>query len=112
MTSVFDGLDAIFTAPDVFGEPVVYTPKATGVPLGADGTITAVWIEAPGFVVQGEAGTDTIEMTLHVSAAIVTPVEGDTVQRVKTGKTCGVVTPIRPDGQGMIAAALEAMDRS
>lgn len=109
MTDVFDGLAEIFTAPDVFGEPVVYVPKANGVPLGDEGTVQAVWVERPGFAIQGEADTDVTEATLHIAEAIIVPVEGDTVQRVKTGKTCRVVTPIHPDGQGMISAALEVI---
>lgn len=107
MSDVFDGLDAIFSAEDVFGEPVVYVPKATGLPLGVTGTILAIWVERPVFAIAGEADTDATEVRLHVPAATVTPVEGDTAQRVKTGRRCRVVTPIQPDGQGMVAAALE-----
>lgn len=108
MADVFDGMDQEFV--DVFGEPVVYTPKATNVPLGADGKISAIWIERPGLAVAGEADTDVAEVTLHVQASVVVPVEGDTAQRVKTGRTCRVVPPIRPDGQGMIACALEVIE--
>jgi hypothetical protein len=107
MSDVFDGLDEIFA--DTFGEPVIYTPKATGVPLGAGGTINAIWIEQPIDVVRGEADTDTTVTELHVQASIVAPKEGDMVQRVKNGKTCLVVTPIHPDDKGMIVCALEAV---
>jgi hypothetical protein len=108
MSSVFDGLDNVFVA--AFGEPVVYTPQSTGVPLGPDGTISAIWIDVPGFAVHGEADTDTTEITLHLRAAdVAAPAEGDTARRVKDGRTCKVVPPIRPDGKGMIAVSLEAI---
>jgi hypothetical protein len=104
---VFAGLDAIFA--DTFGEDVVYTPKATGIPLGVGGKIAAIWIEQPLIVATENADTDATGIELHVQAWVVTPVEGDTVQRVKTGRTCRVVTPIQPDDKGMISVALEVI---
>ncbi len=104
MSDLFDGLADIFV--DTFGEPVAYVPRATGIALGADGTIRAIWVERPVFAVSGEADTDAIEATLHVPAAVA-PVEGDVATRIKTGKVARVVPPIRPDGEGMIACALE-----
>lgn len=106
MVDLFADMPGIFE--DTFGEPVVYTPAATGVPLGADGVIQAIWIETPGLVVQGEADSDAIIAELHVQAAIVAaPAEGDTARRVADGKTAKVVPPFRPDGNGMIVCGLE-----
>lgn len=85
------------------GEPVIYTP-AGGTPV----EIEAIWIEGAVSATFDDVGTDARAADLHVRAADVpAPREGDIAQRVATGKTMRVVTPIRPDDQGMIAVALE-----
>jgi hypothetical protein len=100
--SVFDGLPDIFA--DTFGESVIYTPLASGVPA----TITAIWLETPLDIALTGADGDAINTDLHVRATdVAAPAEGDTAQRVSNGKLCRVVPPIRPDGNGMIALALE-----
>jgi hypothetical protein len=103
MSSVFDGLADIFA--DTLGEPVVYTPASTGVPLA----ITAIWLERPvELVMRGESGADDVSTELHLRASDVpSPKEGDAVVRSGTGKTARVVPPIQPDDKGMIACTLE-----
>lgn len=99
--SVFDGLADIFV--DTLGEPVIYTPIATGVPA----TIDAIWTETTIDVVMGSgAPTDAGVTTLSMRAEDGTPVEGDTVTRVADSKTMVITTPILPDGKGMIRCNL------
>lgn len=99
--AVFDGLADIFV--DTLGEPVVYTPLATGVPA----TIQAIWTETTVDVaVAGEVLTDAGVTSLSVRAEDVSPAEGDTATRVADGKTMKVTTPILLDGKGMIRCNL------
>jgi len=104
--SAFDGLPDIFV--DTLGEPVVYTPIATGLPL----TIEAIWTERSTDVVIGEgAPVDSIQSTLSVRATdIASPEEGDVARRVADGKEMKISTPILPDGKGLIRCALVARD--
>jgi hypothetical protein len=109
--SVFDGLADVFA--DTFGEPVSYTPIATGVPIGTGSppAIQAIWLEDAVDAQFADADTDAIRPQLHVRAADVpVPVEGDLAVRVKTGKSCKVVPPIRPDDKGMIVCGLALTD--
>jgi hypothetical protein len=109
MTAIFDGLAEIFTDPSVFGEAVVYTPLATGVPVGANGTINAIWHEGSLDVAMTGADSDAAQTTLHVRAADVPePLEGDVARRVQNGRVMKVSTPILPDGKGMIRCNLAA----
>lgn len=108
--SIFDGLPDIFV--DSFGEPVSYTPIATGVPIGTGDppVIQAIWTESSLDSGLGtDAPTDAGRTTLSVRAADVTPVENDTAVRVADGKTMKVATPILPDGNGMIRCDLVAV---
>lgn len=99
--SVFDGLADIFA--DTFGEPVVYTPKATGIPK----TIHAIWIEHPIEVDFENSGADSRRIELSVrSEDVADPAEDDTAKRESDGKIMKVSTPIQPDGKGMIVCAL------
>lgn len=103
--AVFEGLPDAFA--ETFGEAVIYTPADSGVAL----LINAIWIEEPVTAFDGLAsvGADDVNVTLHVrSADVPQPAAGDCVERVATGKTGRVVSPIRPDGMGMIALTLEA----
>ena len=102
---LFASLPGIFV--ETFGEPVIYTPIATGIPIGDGGVIAAIWTE--GSEVDGiglHADTDISVTTLSVQASVVVPVEGDTVTRVEDSKTMKVTTPILPDGKGMIRCNL------
>lgn len=99
--AVFDGLADIFV--DTLGEPVTYTPVATGTPA----TIDAIWTETTiDVVVGGEAPTDAGLTTLSVRAEDLTPAYGDSATRLADGKTMTVTTPILPDGKGMIRCNL------
>lgn len=102
---VFDGLPDVFAG--AFGEDVIYTPASTGVAR----LITCIWIEEPVSAFDGLAsvGADDVNVTVHVRSADVPQLSaGDWVQRIANGKTGRVVSPIRPDGMGMIAVTLEA----
>lgn len=102
MASVFDGMPDIFVGS--FGEDIIYTPSS-----GSPRTIRAIWIEVPDMQPVLMSDSDITISRLHVRASdIAEPLEGDTALRVRTGKLCKVVPPIRPDDKGMIACALEA----
>jgi hypothetical protein len=101
MNDVFDGVAEIFI--DVFGEAVVYTPAATGIPK----TIRAAWLETALSANIGDVAADVRKTELSVLAAVVAdPKEGDQARREKDGKTMKVTTPIQPDGQGIIVCNL------
>ncbi|KRR16869.1 head-tail joining protein [Bradyrhizobium retamae] len=102
---LFARLPGIFV--QTFGEPVIYTPVATGVPVGEDGKIRAIWTDGSDVVAVGSEAQATIgTSTLSVKAADVTPVEGDVATREDDGKTMKVTEPILPDGKGMIRCNL------
>lgn len=106
-SAVFDGIADVFTDPSVFGEAVIYTPLATGLAVGATGTINAIWIERSLDVVVGAVGTDAISSSLSVRVAdVAAPCENDVAVRVKDGKRMRVSTPILPDGKGLIVCNL------
>lgn len=99
--SIYDGLPDIFT--ESLGESVVYTPLATGIPAA----ITAIWDEQPIQVPFNEVPTGDSRVELHVRAQdIPSPTEGDLVFRPAKNVTRRVVSPISPDGKGMISVAL------
>lgn len=108
MADLFDGLADILSDPNAgFGEPVVYTPLATGIPLGSDGTINAIWCEdhEQG---QFEVKSDQSSVRAEVKISDVPePKEGDTVRRKKTGYFGKVVPPIVPDGHGFVSVTLQ-----
>ncbi len=100
MTGVFDGLPDIFI--ETFGEPVSYTP-AGGDPVA----ISAIWTQEPIEVLLGDnIAVDAGKTQMSVRAVDVTPREGDSVTRIADNTTMTVVTPIRPDGKGMIVCDL------
>jgi len=102
MSSVFDGMAAIFR--DTFGdhEPFAYTLAAGGDPV----EIIAI-LETPALAVAGLSETDivTADTELHVTAADLPPGygEGDTV--VARGVTYRAKVPM-PDGRGMVRIPL------
>lgn len=107
MADLFDGLAGEIVADPNFGEPVIYKPLANGIPLGTDGTIRAKWNED--HVLAGEGvGADGLKVTCDVLVTdVANPVEGDTIERVKTGYLGRVVPPIEPDGAGFILCTLQ-----
>ncbi len=103
MSNIFDGLASIFV--EHLGQPVVYTPKATGIPK----TINAIPRVEPQLVDLGQAGPshDTVRRLLDFNLAdIANPAEGDGV--TIDGEAFTVVPPIAPDGKGMVSVTLEA----
>lgn len=98
---VFDGLADIFTG--TLGEPVIYTPASTGVPV----TITAIWIDYPIEVQFEDISVDACRTQLSVRAIdVAEPREGDLAKRVSDDKEMKITTPIQPDGKGMIVCNL------
>lgn len=108
MADLFDGLATILTDPNAgFGESVIYKPLATGIALGADGTINAIWCEdheAGQFDVKSDQSNVRVEVK---ESDVATPKEGDTIERVKTGYIGKAVPPIVPDGHGMVSVTLQ-----
>jgi len=104
MTDLFSGLADILTDPNTgFGEPVIYTPVATGIPV----TINAIWCEdheAGQFDVKSDQTNVRVEVRTEDVAE---PKEGDTAERVAGGYVGKVVPPIVPDGHGLISLNLQ-----
>lgn len=93
--SVFGGLPDVFVG--TFGESVAYNGQE----------ISGIWIERPLLVSNFEGvSVEAMRTELHVRDAdfLVSPVEGDTVER--NGKTYRVDAPPRFDGKGMVILTL------
>lgn len=101
---------AVFTDPDVFGEPVTYTGHGQ-----APATVTAIFTAAQAVVAQGPgpgvASTEPV-LTLGADQLSFTPAQGDQVTTTRphpgfpAGTTFTVADP-QPDGSGLIRLILE-----
>jgi hypothetical protein len=100
---------AVFTDPDVFGEPVTYTGQAQ-----APAQITGIFTAARAVVVAGPGpGVATTEPVLSIAASALTftPAQGDqvTLARSHPGFPAGttlIVADPQPDGSGLIRIIL------
>ena len=91
-----------------FGEPVIYTPVATGRPVA----ISGIWTEGyVGEVFAGSAGADgrLIKLDIRIADLPDAPQEGDLVRRVATGFDGQVVPPIRPDNIGIVSLTVQQL---